>query len=90
MTSEVMEFCEYRRMMRPVQSIDSSALPAAPLSHVGTMVREWRTTRRLSQLELALEANVSPRHLLDTRLNPPAEIVEDQDTPQLLQIRIGT
>ena len=63
MTSEVMEFCEYRRMMRPVQSIDSSALPAAPLSHVGTMVREWRTTRRLSQLELALEANVSPRHL---------------------------
>jgi transcriptional regulator with XRE-family HTH domain len=50
-------------MMRPVQSIDTSALPAAPLSHVGTMVREWRTTRRLSQLELALEANVSPRHL---------------------------
>jgi transcriptional regulator with XRE-family HTH domain len=50
-------------MMRPVQSIDASALPAAPLSHVGTMVREWRTTRRLSQLELALEANVSPRHL---------------------------
>ena len=35
-------------------------------------------------------SNVSPRHLLDTRLNPPAEIVEDQDTPQLLQIRIGT
>ena len=26
-------------------------------------LREWRTTRRLSQLELALEANVSPRHL---------------------------
>jgi tRNA 2-thiocytidine biosynthesis protein TtcA len=35
-------------------------------------------------------SNVSPRHLLDTRLNPPAEIVEDQATPQLLQIRIGT
>src|SRR5436190_546730 len=33
-------------------------------------------------------ANVSPRHLLDTRLNPPAEIVKDQDTPQLLQIRM--
>jgi tRNA 2-thiocytidine biosynthesis protein TtcA len=33
-------------------------------------------------------SNVSPRHLLDTRLNPPAEIVEDQDTPQLLQIRM--
>ena len=35
-------------------------------------------------------SNVSPRHLLDTRLNPPAEIVDDQDAPQLLQIRIGT
>ncbi|HTJ17574.1 MAG TPA: helix-turn-helix transcriptional regulator [Steroidobacteraceae bacterium] len=46
-----------------MQSTHSSALPAAPLSHVGTLVREWRTTRRLSQLELALEANVSPRHL---------------------------
>jgi transcriptional regulator with XRE-family HTH domain len=51
MTSEVMEIAERRRMMRLVQS------------HAGTLVREWRTTRRLSQLELALEANVSSRHL---------------------------
>ena len=63
MTSEVMEFCATGRIMRPVQSIQPSAPPSALLSHVGTMVREWRTTRRLSQLELALEANVSPRHL---------------------------
>ena len=35
-------------------------------------------------------SNVSPRHLLDTRLNPPAEIADDRDAPQLLQIRIGT
>jgi transcriptional regulator with XRE-family HTH domain len=61
MTSEVMEFCERRLIMRPVQSIDTLAPAAA--SHVGTLLREWRTTRRLSQLELALEANVSPRHL---------------------------
>ena len=33
-------------------------------------------------------SNVSPRHLLDTRLNPPAEIVDDRDAPQLLQIRV--
>ena len=33
-------------------------------------------------------SNVSPRHLLDTRLNPPAEIVEEQDVPSLLQIRV--
>src|SRR5688500_13719100 len=51
MTSEVMEICVRRRIMRLVQS------------HAGTLVREWRTTRRLSQLELALEANVSSRHL---------------------------
>ena len=51
MTSEVMEISVRRRIMRLVQS------------HAGTLVREWRTTRRLSQLELALEANVSSRHL---------------------------
>ena len=61
MTSKVMEFCERRLIMRPVQSIDT--LAPAVASHVGTLLREWRTTRRLSQLELALEANVSPRHL---------------------------
>src|SRR5262245_46875063 len=40
--------------MRSVHSITT---------HAGTLVREWRTSRRLSQLDLALEANVSPRHL---------------------------
>ena len=40
--------------MRSVHSITT---------HAGTLVREWRTSRRLSQLDLALEANISPRHL---------------------------
>lgn len=31
--------------------------------HVGTLLREWRTTRRMSQLDLALEAGISARHL---------------------------
>jgi len=53
MTSEVMEFCAAPRMMRSVNAN----------SHAGTLLREWRTSRRLSQLDLALEANVSPRHL---------------------------
>ncbi|MDI9239158.1 helix-turn-helix transcriptional regulator [Lysobacter sp. LF1] len=35
---------------------------AAP-SRLGALLREWRAVRRLSQLDLALEANVSPRHL---------------------------
>jgi transcriptional regulator with XRE-family HTH domain len=30
---------------------------------VGTLLRQWRTTRRLSQLDLALEAEISARHL---------------------------
>ena len=30
---------------------------------VGSLLREWRSRRRLSQLELALEADVSTRHL---------------------------
>jgi len=54
MTSQVMEFCSSPRIMRSVHSITT---------HAGTLVREWRTSRRLSQLDLALEANVSPRHL---------------------------
>ena len=33
---------------------------AAP---VGVLIRDWRTHRRLSQMELALEAGISPRHL---------------------------
>lgn len=30
---------------------------------VGALLREWRQRRRMTQLELALEADVSPRHL---------------------------
>ena len=30
---------------------------------IGSLVREWRERRRVTQLELALEAGVSPRHL---------------------------
>src|SRR5438874_13339656 len=32
-------------------------------SGVGPLLREWRKRRRLSQLELALEAGISARHL---------------------------
>lgn len=37
--------------------------PPAPGAHFGARLREWRAARRLSQLELALEAGVSARHL---------------------------
>jgi transcriptional regulator with XRE-family HTH domain len=45
---------------------------------VGTLLREWRRRRRLSQLDLALEAQVSARHLsfVETgRSRPSAEMV---------------
>lgn len=37
--------------------------PSAASVPVGALLREWRAARRLSQLALALEAGVSPRHL---------------------------
>src|SRR5437868_5554586 len=45
---------------------------------VGTLLREWRQRRRLSQLDLALEAGVSTRHLsfVETgRSRPSPEMV---------------
>ncbi len=33
-------------------------------------------------------SNVSPRHLLDVRLNPLSEVIEEHDTSGLLQIRV--
>jgi transcriptional regulator with XRE-family HTH domain len=45
---------------------------------VGDLVREWRQRRRLSQLDLALDADISPRHLsfLETgRSTPSREMV---------------
>ena len=32
-------------------------------SAIGTLIRQWRTRRRMSQLDLAGEAEISQRHL---------------------------
>ncbi len=65
----------------------SSAMPATESRHsnvptpgatVGALLRHWRTARRLSQLELALHADVSSRHLsyVETgRSQPSREMV---------------
>jgi transcriptional regulator with XRE-family HTH domain len=37
--------------------------PPAPPLGIGPLLRRWRDQRRLSQMELALEADVSTRHL---------------------------
>jgi transcriptional regulator with XRE-family HTH domain len=52
----------------------------SPKTGVGPLLREWRQRRRRSQLELALEAGVSARHIsfLETgRSNPSREMVID-------------
>ena len=52
--------------------------PAATLSEVGGLLRDWRQRRRLSQLDLASEAGVSTRHLsfVETgRASPSREMV---------------
>ncbi|MGH8865445.1 MAG: helix-turn-helix domain-containing protein, partial [Burkholderiales bacterium] len=46
--------------------------------HIGLLLRQWRATRRISQLDLALEAGVSARHLsyVETgRAQPSWEVV---------------
>src|SRR5437660_12198376 len=50
----------------------------ASLPTVGPLLRDWRERRRLSQLDLALEAGVSTRHLsfVETgRSKPSADMV---------------
>jgi transcriptional regulator with XRE-family HTH domain len=41
----------------------TAAHGAEPASGVGRMLRQWRSERRISQLDLALQAEVSTRHL---------------------------
>ncbi len=63
-------------------------IPVASDSSVGPLLRQWRQRQRLSQLDLALEADVSTRHLsfVETgRSRPSAEMVvhlaEELDVP---------
>ena len=46
-----------------MRSTDRRSPPPTPSARVGALLREWRAARRLSQLELALKADVSARHL---------------------------
>lgn len=45
-----------------VTDLRSPPLPA-PATRLGALLRQWRAARRVSQLDLALEAGVSARHL---------------------------
>lgn len=51
---------------------------AASVAHAGTLLREWRLRRRLSQLGLACEIGISTRHLsfIETgRSQPSREMI---------------
>ncbi|HEY6760369.1 MAG TPA: helix-turn-helix domain-containing protein [Baekduia sp.] len=62
--------------------------PPAPPAGVGPLLRRWRDQRRLSQMELALEAAVSTRHLsfVETGRSKPSrdmvvKLAEHLDVP---------
>ncbi|MFZ3002970.1 MAG: helix-turn-helix transcriptional regulator [Undibacterium umbellatum] len=58
--------------------ISTTADKAEPAVSVGPLIREWRTQRKLSQMELALDLDISPRHLsfVETgRSRPSAELL---------------
>lgn len=61
-----------------MNAADSLSSPAVRPAPVGSLLREWRAARRFSQLDLALEAGISARHLscIETgRAQPSREMV---------------
>src|SRR5260370_15653870 len=51
--------------MRPanVRAVTTMTSPPATAAGVGGLLRQWRERRRLSQLDLAIQADISARHL---------------------------
>src|SRR5580698_9180162 len=71
-----------------VGGVVTTTWPAAGPPSVGTLLREWRERRRLSQLDLAIQADISARHLsfVETgRSRPSPEMIlrltEQLDVP---------
>ncbi len=52
-----------------------TTLPRMDANRVGTLLRDWRVHRRLSQMDLALEAGISTRHLsfVETGRSKPSQ-----------------
>ncbi|MEO6897728.1 MAG: helix-turn-helix domain-containing protein [Caldimonas sp.] len=63
--------------MYDAHSIRSAATADDGRTTVGALLRDWRTRRRRSQMELALEVGVSPRHLsfIETGRSKPSAAV---------------
>ncbi|EYC50310.1 XRE family transcriptional regulator [Hylemonella gracilis str. Niagara R] len=63
-----------------MNTLHPTATPSshAPTSGIGTLIREWRQQRRLSQMDLALDVGISTRHLsyVETgRARPGVEVL---------------
>ncbi len=63
MTCEVMCCVPVAGYDAAMNRIGVSAAPRHAAAHIGVLLREWRAARRLSQLDLALVAGLSTRHL---------------------------
>jgi transcriptional regulator with XRE-family HTH domain len=64
MTCEVMASTMARSYVRGMDTmVKQPPLARANGADVGVLLREWRAARRMSQLDLSLEADVSTRHL---------------------------
>ena len=64
--------------MPRVASVTTTTAVAAEPAPVGRLLRDWRERRRLTQLDLALRAEVSARHLsfVETgRSRPTSEMI---------------
>ncbi len=58
--------------------MNSASMPVREHSAVGKLLRKWRTSRRMSQLELSHEAEVSARHISfveNGRAQPSREMI---------------
>jgi transcriptional regulator with XRE-family HTH domain len=55
--------CEVMEVHWPLRYRPGMHAATLPHPNVGTLIREWRQRRRLSQLDLACEADISTRHL---------------------------
>ncbi|MFD5751975.1 helix-turn-helix domain-containing protein [Streptomyces sp. NPDC127033] len=65
-------------MAARAMAADGTTAPSSPGGAIGPLLRGWRTRRRLSQLELALRADSSARHIsfVETgRARPSEEMV---------------
>src|SRR3954465_415994 len=70
-----------------------SATAVLPSSGVGGLLRDWRRRRRLSQLDLAVNAEVSTRHLsfVETgRSKPSRELLLHLAEPLAVPLRERT